>query len=186
MKKYIVIGIAGLVLLVAGMVALGSKPKSEETAKQSATETSDSTKGKKACDLIPLETAKKIIGENAVVLEGSGSANAATTEDVTVDNCSYSADGATLGDMKQIVIQVHHGDKTQVRQSYDNYKKEYPGEALPQLGETAYYSEKTNQAIVLDGNSWFFVGAGSINAGNEANKQMAIQAALLAKEKLAE
>ena len=54
----------------------------------------------------PPHHAEAVSGPAPALLDGSGNQNLATTAGVTVDNCSYSADGATLGDMKQLTIQT--------------------------------------------------------------------------------
>jgi hypothetical protein len=185
-KKAVIAIVVGLVIVAgaaAAFMQLQGKSDKDATADTSTSESSDTKqasndiKSKKACELITLADAKTLIGDNAALLEGSGTPNAATTADVSVDNCSYSADGATLGDMKQIVIQVHTGESAEVKQAYDNYKKDYPGDPLPELGSTAYYATETKQVNVLKGNSWFFVGAGSINGEGEPNKALAIKSA---------
>jgi hypothetical protein len=182
MNKVIIAGIILFVAIVAtGVVLMGNKDKAP--AIQTDTSENSSAEGKKACELIDLEEAKGLLGDNAALLEGSGDDNLASTADVSVDNCSYSADGATLGDMKQLVIQVHSGNTAQVKEAYENYKEQYPGDALPEFGNTAYYATETKQVNVLKGGNWFFVGAGSMNGG-EANKELTIQAAKIALENL--
>lgn len=189
MNKPIIAGIA-VVILAGGAGAFvinankdsGSGADTTQTGLAATEEngTQTAAKGKKACELITLKDAKVIIGDNAALLEGSSTTNAATTNDVSVDNCSYSADGATLGDMKQLLIQIHSGNSAQVKQAYENYKKDYPGDAIPELGVTAYYATETKQVNVLKDGNWFFVGAGSMNGGDEANRTLAIQAAKIA------
>lgn len=191
MKKIIIIVVVGIVvvgIIVTGLVMASMQSDTNESA--STSDTSDSkdkektSSGKKACDLLTLTDAKALIGDNAILLEGSGDANAATTADVTVDTCTYSADGATLGDTKQLLVQLHSGDSAQVKQAYDNYKKDYPGDALPAFGSTAYYATETKQVNVLKGDSWIFVGAGSMNGEGEVNKALTIKSAEVAVEKL--
>jgi hypothetical protein len=183
MNKAIIAGIILFVAIVAtGVVLMGNKDKAPDT--QTNTSANSSVEGKKACELIDLDEAKGLLGDNAVLLEGSGDDNLATTADVTVDNCSYSADGATLGDMKQITIQAQTGEKSSVKSAYENFRKEYPGEDLTGLGDSAYVTSESGQVSVLKGNSWFFVFGGSINNGAAANKELAIQAAKIALENL--
>jgi hypothetical protein len=196
MNKIVIAGIAGLAIIalaVVGFIVMGDTSDkdaatvasdSPASAENNAKSTSENKNAKKACDLLSLEDAKILIGSNATLIEGSGSPNAATTADVKVDNCSYSADGATLGDMKQLLVQVHSGDSAQVAKAFDNYKKDYPGEALPDLGANAYYATETKQVNVLKGEHWFFVGAGSMNGEGAANKELAIKAAQTALRKL--
>lgn len=188
MKKIIIV----LVVLAAAAVAyvaLSGRDDDANTNRQTTQQESETAPTpradtKTACQLLTLADAKSLIGENAVLLEGSGSDNAASTESVTVDNCSYSADGETLGDMKQLALQVHYGDAAQVRQGFENYKEEYPGEALTGLGDEAYFATETKQVNILKDGVWLFVGGGSINAGDEGNKDLAINAARRAVEKL--
>jgi hypothetical protein len=183
MNKVIIAAIIVFIAaVVAGVVLMSGRDKSPDT--QTNTSANSSLEGKKACELIDLEEAKSLLGDNAVLLEGSGSDNLATTADVTVDNCSYSADGATLGDLKQMTIQVHTGDKTSVKSAYESFKKEYPGEDLSGLGDASYVTSESGQVSVLKGNSWFFVFGGSINNGAAANKELAVQAANIALKNL--
>lgn len=185
----IIVGLVIIVSVAAGVVLVngGQKDNKAENVTPSTAPTSNTakdSKGKSACELLPLETAKKLLGENATLVEGGGSENAATTENVKVDNCTYSSEGATLGDLKQLTIQVQSGDSNQVKQAYENYKKEYPGTPLPELGEEAYYATETKQVNVLQDGTWIFVAGGSINAGDAANKELQISATKLALEKL--
>ena len=188
MKKFIVAGIVIVLIAVAGTVVVqSSKDKNEDKSSNSNTTTNtESTKSavKPACELLTLEDSKRLIGDNAAIAEGSGGPNLATTEDVKVDNCTYSADGATLGDLKQITIQIQSGDAAQVKQAYENYKKEYPGDPLSDLGDEAYYAKEAKQVNVLKDGVWVFSAGGSINAGEEANKQLEVKAAQTVLEKL--
>ena len=189
MKKIILAVVVVIALGGAGFVILkkddaGDKALKSSTSSATSTESSAKATAKKACEVLTLEDAKGLIGSNAALLDGSGNQNLATTAGVTVDNCSYSADGATLGDMKQLTIQLQSGDSKGVKQAYENYKKEYPGDALPELGPSAFYSTVNKQAVVLNGDSWFFVGGGSMNGGNAANKELSIKAAEIATKKL--
>lgn len=197
MNKTVLAIIATIVIVAAGTIGytvsknakdVSTKPLSSGTdtagtAQKSSSE-SGHTRAKKACELLTPEDAKSLIGSNAVQLEGSGSENNATTDAVTVDNCSYSADGATLGDMKQLVIQVHHGGSAQVKQAFENYKKDYPGEPVPEIGGTAYFATETKQVNILQGENWLFVGGGSMNGGDAANKELAIKTMQVALKKL--
>lgn len=185
MKKIVIVL---LVIAVTGsgfVVASKLQDKTTDTKEPvaSVAET-PKTEVKKACELLTLEDAKGLIGTNATLSEGSGAPNLATTENVKVDNCSYSADGATLADLKQLTIQIHSGDASQVKQAFDNYKKEYSGETLSELEGTAYYGTETKQVNVLKNNTWLFVSGGSINAGDAGNKELQIKAAQVILPKL--
>jgi hypothetical protein len=140
--------------------------------------------GKKACELLTIDDAKKLIGDNATLSEGSGDANLATTDKVNVDNCTYSADGATLGDFKQITVQRHYGDKTLVTQAYEANKKEFPGEDFAGLGDMAYITTDGKQVNAVKDQYWVVAFGGSINAGDDANKELSISAVRTVLEKL--
>jgi hypothetical protein len=188
MKK-IIIGLVVVAAIAAGILVMnnGKESNGNTTASTEPTPTNTSStdfKSKSACELLPLATAKKLLGENATLVEGSGSANLATTEDVTVDNCTYSSDGATLGDLKQLTIQAQSGNNAQVKQAYESYKKEFPGTALAELGDEAYYATEAKQVNVMKNGTWLLIFGGSINAGDDANKELHLSAAKLALEKL--
>lgn len=184
MKK-IIIALAVLLAGTAVFLATTGKDKAASTTPKSSAETkSTASAGKKACELFTLADAKALIGDNAVLVEGSGSDNLATTEPVNVDNCTYSSDGATLGDLTQITIQRHYGDKAQVVRAYESYKKEFPGDDVASLGDKAYYVTGSEQIQVLKGNYWIHSAGGSINAGDEANKEMVTKAAKVVLQKL--
>ncbi|MDQ2972859.1 MAG: hypothetical protein M3Q79_00035 [bacterium] len=187
MNKIIIVAIV-VVLAVAGFVIVKSNSNDNKNAIEDisrSTNTTDNTdKTKTACELLTLEDAKSLIGQSATLAEGSGGSNLATTESVKVDNCTYSSDGATLGDLKQITIQIHSSEVSQIKQSYESYKKEFPGEALAGLGDSAYYATEAKQVGVLKGGHWLLVFGGSINAGDEANKQLDIETAQIAIDKL--
>lgn len=185
MKKTIIALVA--VLLIGGGVALltsGKNDSSGDKASTSKRADQKQAKGTPACELLTLADAKTVIGANAVLANGEADTNLASTESVDVDNCTYSADGATIGDFTQITIQRHYGDTAQVKQAYENYKKEYPGEALTGHGDQAYYATETKQVQVLAGDYWLNVFGGSINAGDAGNRDIALKAAKLAVEKL--
>lgn len=187
MKKSIV------AVLIVALVSVGigyalirtndNKSSGNDTTDNIASDSS-SMQGKKACELLTLEDAKKLIGENATLSEGTGDANLATTDKVNVDNCTYSADGATLGDFKQITIQRHYGDKTLVTQAYEANKKEFPGEDFAGLGDMAYITTDGKQVNAVKDQYWVVAFGGSINAGDDANKELSISAVRTALEKL--
>lgn len=184
MKK-IIIALVVIAVMAGGIAVIATsqnKPKdNNKTSSESATKKAG---GKAACELLTLGDAKSLLGDNATLSEGSGAPNLATKDEVNVDNCTYSSDGATLGDLNQITIQRHYGDSDQVKLAYDNYQKEFPGEALAGLGDVAYFATEAKQVQVLKGDYWIFVFGGSINAGDEANKELEIKAAQLALKKL--
>ena len=185
MKKFIIAGIVAVIAAGGFLIINTNSNKKDENNTATPASTSDSTaETKKACELFTLDDAKTLIGSGATVVEGSGSANLATTESVTTDNCTYSADGATLGDLKQLTIQVQSGDSRQVKQAYENYQKEFPGDALPELGDTAYYATEAKQVNAFKNGVWVFVAGGSINAGDDANKELEIKAAKLVLDRL--
>ncbi|MES2970697.1 MAG: hypothetical protein V4702_00030 [Patescibacteria group bacterium] len=189
MKKIIIAGLVVLVAVAGGVMLMnGGKDKNKTTnqAPSTATNTNDTTteSQKTACKLLTLEDAKGLLGDNAVLVDGSGGANAATTEDVKLDNCTYSSDGATLGDLKQLTIQVQSGNSDQVQRAYENYEKEFPGTSLSELGDEAYYATEAKQVNVMKNGNWLLVFGGSINAGDDANKELNLKAAKLALEKL--
>lgn len=183
----IIIAVLVVVALAGGIVVMSKKPdkivedKVEESTKMTTAETK---KSKAACELLTLDDAKTLLGTNATLVDGSGDPNMASTESMSVDNCTYSADGATLGDLKQITVQRQFGDSVQVKLAYDNYKKEFPGEDVIGLGDTAYYVTDSEQVQVLKGQYWLHVAGGSINAGDTANRELVIKSAEIALEKL--
>lgn len=183
MKKII---IAGLIVVLAGLgfIVFGNKNNEDKKSTQTSTERANKEQGKTACELLTLEDAKNLIGDNAVKSEGSDTPNLATTESVKVDNCTYSAEGATLGDLKMLTIQVQRGDSGQVKQAYENYRDEYPGDPLPDLGDTAYFATGAKQVNVLKADYWLLIAGGSLNDDEEAIKNLEIKAAQLALEKL--
>lgn len=184
MKKIIIAALVVAVASIGFFMVAGKDNKSNNTAQAPAETIQNSAKGKSACELLTLEDAKSLIGDNAVLVEGSGGPNLATTESVDVDNCTYSADAETLGDLQQITIQRHYGNKGRVAEAYENYRKEFPGEDLSGLGEKAYYATEGKQVQVLKGDYWLFIAGGSINAGDDVNKKLEVKAAQLALNKL--
>ena len=182
----IIAAILALAVIAGSVVTITNKQASKDDKDNTIAIHNDSeqAKSKSACELLTLADAKSLIGENAVLSEDSNPPNMATTKEVDVDNCTYSADGATLGDLKQITIQRHFGDTSQVKQAYDNYQKEYPGEAVAGLGDTAYYATEAKQIQVLKGDYWLYLAGGSINAGDATNRELEVKAAQLALAKL--
>lgn len=187
MKKIIIVLLI-VVVAIAGVVVVSSTKKSKNTPNNNAEVTTKTekkeSKRKAACELLTLEDAKTLLGSNATLAKGSGDPNLASTESMSVDNCTYSADGATLGDLKQITIQRQFGSSDQVKQAYENYKKEYPGDAVTGLGDTAYYVTGSEQVQVIKGDYWLHVAGGSINAGDGANKELLTKVAEIALKKL--
>ena len=185
MKK-LIIPIVILVIVVAGgayaLLNKNDSPTQTQSTNQSTNKSNITVV--KACDVLTLEDAKKLIGENAVLLPQASDSNLSSTENVVVDNCSYSADGATLGDMMQLVLQVQSGSKDDMKSAYETYKKEYPGEPISSLGDEAYYSTDNQQVVARKGMNWFFVGVGSMNTSQEQNKEQAIKAATVVVDNL--
>lgn len=185
MKKLIIAGLVIVIAVGAIVVLSGTLNKSsDKNTSVVKNETSNDTKGKTACELLTLEDAKSLIGENATQSEDTGSPNLATTENGRVDNCTYSADGSNLGGLKMLTIQVQFGDKDQVKQAYENYQKEYPGETLPNLGDAAYFATGAKQVNVLKGEYWILAAGGSLNDDDNAIKDLELKTAQRALEKL--
>lgn len=193
MKKSIIVAIAAVVAVAvvaaaagAGVTLFGgdSDNKNKTATNTSSKSDKDNRSTKKACELLTLADAKTLIGDNAELATGSGDETLASTASVNVDNCTYSADGATLGDLNQITIQRHVGDKSQVIQAYENYKKEYPGDDIAGLGDKAYYSTTSKQLHFLKDNYWVTIFGGSINAGDAGNKELANRTAAVVIPKL--
>ena len=184
--KTIIIAVLGLVIIAGGALAITKNKSSNQRSEDTVITNTDSeqSKGKAACALLTLDDAKDVIGDKASLSEDKGDPTSATNGVVDIDNCTYSADGATIGDFTQITIQRHYGDKAQVKQAYENYKKEFPGEELSGLGDEAYYATGAKQVQALKGGYWLYITGGSINAGDAANKELELKAARLVLSKL--
>ena len=182
----IIMTILALAVIAGSVVTITNKQGSKDNKDNTVAINNDSkqAKSKSACELLTLADAKSLIGENATLSEDSSPPNLATTQDVDIDNCTYSADGATLGDLKQITLQRHFGDTSQVKQAYTNYQKQYPGEAVAGLGDMAYYATEAKQIQVLKADYWLYLAGGSINAGDAANRELEVKAAQIALAKL--
>lgn len=129
MNKLIVV-VVGIIIVgggVAFVLANKDKEDSNNNTAQTAT-TTEKSKGKAACELLTLDDAKILIGDNATASDATDAVLRASTDEVDVDNCTYSADAEKIGDFKQITIQRHYGDASLVKQAYENYQKEFPGE----------------------------------------------------------
>ncbi len=184
MKKSVIAGLIVVLAAVGFFVVMGKDSKDNNEATSPTKTESNRAKGKTACELLTLEDAKSLLGGNAVLVEGSGSPNLATTESIDVDNCTYSSDGETLGDLKQITIQGHYGDKGGVVQAYESNRKAFPGEDISGLADKAYYATEAKHVHAVKGDYWIFVFGGSINAGDTANKELGLKATQLALEKI--
>ncbi len=171
MKKLLPIIIA-IVVLGAGAALLLTKSGGEgsdaQTAKPSTVGTETNVfSSKKACDILTLEDAKKILGDNAELTELPGGGGA-TSDDIEVSQCVYSQPGgdtlASIKAQKQASILVR-GAKTQ--DGADSNKEVFTGSLKPAgvqevtgYGDGAFWNPQLGQFNILKNGNWYILTSG--------------------------
>lgn len=171
MDKKVLIGlIAGAVVLIGGITfaVLSSNGSSSSITDDNKSTNNSATKlvAIKACDLLTLDEAKQLLGNNAT--EGSNT-SAVTGEDVNVDTCSYTNNGTTATDIR-IVSVMARSALTEVGLDSNLGAFEKDGTANPanavvvsNIGDKAFWDPTTYQLAILKGNTWLSIVYGGTN-----------------------
>lgn len=170
MKKSVPIIIAVLVIVGGAGVYLGFiKDNNDSTSNSSASNTEPAktdtfTGGKRACDVVTLEDAKRVLGEAAEA--GGSNADAPTDgQDVVVSNCTYSDGAATVAQGKSVSILARSPKSSSgAEDNKSQFGAQKPAEAedVTGYGEAAYWNPAFGQLNILKDGTWYIISNGPI------------------------
>lgn len=170
MDKKVLIGlIAGAAVLIGGIayfVVNSNNPSSTSNGTSGADNTAIKLVPVKACDLLTLDEAKQLLGNDAS--EGSNT-SAVTSGDVSVDTCSYTNNGTTAANIRIVTVMARSA-LTEVGLDSNIGAFEKDGTANPAgataisgYGDKAFWDPTTYQLAILKGNTWLSIVYGGTN-----------------------
>lgn len=137
----------------------------------------------KACDLLSLNDAKKLLGEKAM---NTNAQNPAVANDTAVSRCGYADGNPDKENMIIAAIIVRSGvnDKgvEQNKRDFSAGKPKQSVETIKGIGDNAYFNQKNGQLNILDGRDWMIVsyGIGSAPEANTVEKAIELANTILA------
>lgn len=170
MNKNVIIGIVVAIIVVVGGAAffmMNTNKSSDST--NSSESTQDATKKYsvvKACDILTLAEAKQLMGEAATA--GSNTAPA-STDDINVDNCSYTNNATNVPAIRTATIMVRSAltedGMSSNKEAFEAGGAAYPSdaEAVAGYGDKAFWDPATHQLAILNGNAWIGIVYGGTN-----------------------
>lgn len=171
MNKNVLIGAIIAVVVVAGGAIFYMNMNGSGNSSSSSSDSSSVKSGKKysaikACDLFTLAEARQLMGVNA----GDGVPSPPpSTDDVSVDTCSYSNNAKNVSEMRIATIMVRAALTDVGMDSNKDAFKEggaaYPAGAttVEGYGEKAYWDNTTRQLAILKDNVWIGIVYGDAN-----------------------
>jgi hypothetical protein len=186
MKKFLPF-IIGALVLIAGAGAFVSLKKDKEPASNNAVVDQEPKNNKassqigKACDVLNLDIAKKVLGDNVDAASTNGD-KPTESDDLVVTNCNYSVSGATLGENKTASLLVR-APKTS--RGIDSNKQAFgslkPAAAqdVDGYGEMAFWNPDFGQFNVLKDDTWYIVSTGSLKPAERSPEDAKALAATL-------
>lgn len=178
MRNMIIAGVViGIIALGGGIYYVTMRDSGSGETTSTAVSTGDQAEigdTKSACELFTLDTARSVLGESATASDLPPGAQA-STDDVSVTNCLYEAEGAS--DFATVSL-LARGAKTstgaqsnvfgfegnQDRSNFEGVGGEFgPTEPIDGLGQRAFFDPDFEQVNVLvdDGRYWLIVQADS-------------------------
>jgi hypothetical protein len=167
MNKKVLLSVAAVAVVtigIIGFVALGGDDKPAKDNKANAT--SESLSATKACDLFTLSEAKQLMGDAATL---GSTTEAASSDDVSVDNCSYVNNATTVPELRTATIMVRSAlsdlGKTSNQDAFKAGGAANPSgaTAVSGYGDKAFWDPATYQLAVLKGNTWIGIVYGGTN-----------------------
>lgn len=150
-----------LVIGAVGFVSLQSED-TKDTSRQLQTNKADPSKYvvKKACDILSLDDAKKLFGDDNVTITPEDNTGA-QSNDIGVSSCSYidkSMKAAT------ILVRSAKTDAGQASNKAQFTQKRPPNtQDVSGYGEGAYWNLQLAQLNILKGNTWYILSYGAPN-----------------------
>lgn len=165
MKKKLVIFIV-VGILLGGLAGFVTFTLNRNTTNETVI---DMSKAVEACDVLTLDEAKLLLGEAATV---GTNTDPLTSPAISIDNCSYTNNAATVGDIRIITLTTRsalneEGRKSNIDVFSPDYV-EYPAnaEVVEGLGDKAFWDPNSRQLAILDGDLWLGIVYGGTNPAN--------------------
>lgn len=182
MNKNTLIGAVVAVAVIGAAIffMLNSGAKDPNTGSQS----SNKFEVVKACDLFTLTEAKQLLGDSATVGDTS---EPPSSDDISVDNCSYTNNGTTVPTIRVATIMVRsaltNDGLTSNKNAFKPGGAANPRGAIPVegYGEKAFWDSTTHQLSVQKGNVWIGVVYGGSNPASNTLEDAKKLADLVAK-----
>lgn len=190
MKK--VLPIVVIVLILAGVGAFvmankdSDKDVSTSTQSTSAGGEAKTRQAKKACDVLTLEDAKKVLGENAEKTE-LPSGGAASSDDIDVTQCIYSQPaGDTLASIKaqkqaSILVRSAKTDKggESNKEVFEGSLKPAEAQDVSGYGDGAFWNPQFGQFNVYKNDNWYIISVGSSTPSEKTLEEAKVLADLI-------
>lgn len=169
-KRTLLLILVILVALIGGGLYIVSK---QDDKKEGATQSTNAypAGSKKACELLPLSTAKNFLGGNTTrntTVPGGGQGS---TEEIDISNCTYNESQGSANVVSLTVRGAHNNQSSYNtnRYAFEDARALAPGvthgeqasEDIPSLGDNAYYNPSTKQTNILvkNGQYWLIIQA---------------------------
>lgn len=169
-NKNVIIGIVVAIIVVTGGVALfmmNTNKSSESTnSSESAQDTAKKYSAAKACGILTLAEAKQLMGEATTVGSNTAPAN---TDDINVDNCSYTNNATSVPAIRTATIMVRSAlteeGMSSNKEAFEAGGAAYPNgaEVVEGYGDKAFWDPATHQLAILDGSLWIGIVYGGTN-----------------------
>lgn len=183
MKKRIYIAVLVLIagLFVAFLFLKGNVTENSSKNANSETKTNPVIANYvKACDLLTLDEAKSILGNEAA--QGSKD-EPVQGEDVVVSNCVYTNNAVQVENIRIATVMVRTGISDAGKESnIATFKGGTPSDTQPVvgIGEAAYYTPQAGQLSILKDGNWISV----VLSGTDPTKASLEDAKILAQKVL--
>jgi hypothetical protein len=162
-----------ILVILAALVASGLYIASKQVKKKDDTQTTTAypAGSKKACELLPLSTAKDFLGEAAVRNTTVSESDQGSTEEVDISSCTYDESRGSANVINLTVRGAHSSQSSYNTNRYafedaralapDLAHDEQASEDIPSLGDDAYYNPSTKQVNIMikAGRYWLVIQA---------------------------
>lgn len=194
MKKFVILAVAVAAVIGGGAVFLVTRGHNDNSVKVTNTNTGNSQEIKTgddalvavdACDVLTETAAKQVLGD--VVKKGETAGHAASSDDLSVSNCSYDHKTVTTGpalaqaQSADVVGVLARAAKTKA--GADSNKGQFTTakpagvQDVSGYGDKAFWNPQYGQLNILKGNNWYIIshytGLNATKGTLEQAKQLA-------------
>lgn len=179
MNKKLAITGGVVATLVALVIFLQFGKKSVEAPSNASTNEISETTGSSidACTILTEGIAKQVLGDGATK---GNEVDGNSTDDIAVSNCNYTAQGATIAQMKGAGVLVRTGITQTGKESNISEFRSSPADDTQEvdgLGDEAHFNASMGQLNILKNGNWYIVsnytGTNPTKATLEQVKQLA-------------
>lgn len=159
----IVVGLLGIGVL--GVIIFRPEPKVSESTQAQTPGNAKSYVVKKACDVLPQDVAKNLLGGSGMSVSLDDSSNEAPSDDLVVSTCSYTARSTSIPPVTKSATLLVRSAKNQTGQASNEQqfiqKRPANTQDVEGYGDRAYWNLQLGQLNILKGNTWYIASFGS-------------------------